>query len=210
MSRLTVILYAESHQPRGGYASMFRCVARLRSQQSHHLWYAAFAHDAPALYQIQREAKRYSTHKTLIIPWTLASGTPQAEIEYTDVIHTAPLGAHPLIREIFIQRAHETHYLRNSIAYHTQPIPIVFVGQPDTIIPGVAQRTLADILTSVDSLPTNAILQPLVLHQHDSLMRTLIEHTADGMTLAPFGVGRALDYDRRLIKIITDLVQYHH
>lgn len=210
MSRLTVILYAESHQPRGGYASMFRCVARLRSQQPHHLWYAAFAHDAPLIHQIYREAKRYSSSKTLIIPWTLERDATQVAESSTYGITTEPIGTHPLIREIFIHRANETHYLRHSIDYRTQQTPIVFVGQPHTAVAGVVHRTLTDVLQLVNELPVNAILQPLVLHQQDPLMRMVVQHTADGMALERFGVGQALDYDRRLLNVISEIVQRHH
>lgn len=184
---------------------MFRCVARLRTQYPHHLWYAAFDDDAPTRQYVIREAQRYGAHDTLIIPWALANATPQTPH------HPYPggLGQHPLMRDIVIQRANEGHYLRNPSTYHEHNTHTIFVGAADTSVHGIVHQALDQVLAHAHHLPPNTILQPLALSQHDPLVLNLKHHTARGMPLERCDVGHAVEYDRRLLTIIHDMVRHY-
>lgn len=186
---------------------MFRCVARLRTQQPDIQWHAAFAYDVPTHEHITREIRRFGCDHAIIIPWTLQRTSwyiPDDIAIRTDI--TAALGTHPLLRDIFMQRANEAHYLRHTTTYHQQAIHIIFVGYATSVVHGVAHHLLDTLLVEVDQLSADAILQPLILSQTDPLMHQLTQQTARGMPLERFGVGRALEYDRRLLHVITDIV----
>lgn len=206
MSSLAVILYAHTHQPRGGYAAMFRCVARLRAQQTHTHWYAAFGNDAPSITHIAHDARRYGARKTLIIPWTLEVQPQTPDIDDSTVTVTSALGTHPLVHEIFVQRAYEAHYLRNPTTFQQQSAHVIFVHEAHTQLLPATSFSLDEVLAHRQSYTTNTILQPLALSHNDHIMRQLIYHTAQDMPLAHCGVGQALGYDRRLLTIIADLV----
>ncbi len=209
MSRLAVILYAECHQPRGGYAAMFRCVARLRTQQPEIAWYGAFGDEHPVLSYIVRDAQRYSATNPLVVPWTLnAQPTLNAQIA-TDVTLTSPLGAHALLQEIFVQRANESHYLRSPTTYHSHTAQTIFVGDTHTATVGIAYQQLSEIVAQAKTHTDDVILQPLALSQNDPLVHAITQQTARGMPLERFGMGRAVEYDRRLLTIIDDIVRQH-
>lgn len=209
MPRLAVILYAERHQPRGGYAAMFRCVARLRAQQPAIAWYGAFGDAHPSLSYIVRDAQRYSTIQPLVIPWTLKAQPTVDTPLVADISLTQPIGAHRLLHEIFVQRANEAHYLRSPAAYHAHTAQTIFVGDEHTTAVGIAHKQLAEIITHVAIYTGDVILQPLALSQNDPLIQTITQQTARGMSLERFGMGRAVEYDRRLLTIIDDIVQQY-
>ena len=209
MPRLAVILYAERHHPRGGYAAMFRCVARLRTQQPEIAWYGAFGNEHPALPYIVRDAQRYSAAHPLVVPWTLnAQPTLDAHIA-PHVTLTAPLGSHALLQEVFVQRANESHYLRSPAAYHGHTAQTIFVGDTHTATVGIVYQQLADIVAHAQTYTGDVILQPLALSQNDPLVHAITQQTARGMPLERFGMGRAVEYDRRLLTIIDDIVRPH-
>lgn len=209
MPRLAVILYAERHQPRGGYAAMFRCVARLRAQQPKIAWYGAFGNEPPELSYIVRDAQRYSATNPLVIPWTL-NAQPTLDAHITPhVTLTHPLGSHALLHEIFVQRANESHYLRNPAAYHGHTAQTIFVGDAQTATVGIAYQQLAEIVVHAATYTGDVILQPLALSQNDPLVHAITQQTARGMPLERFGMGRAVEYDRRLLTIIDDIVRPH-
>lgn len=209
VQRLAVILYAERHQPRGGYAAMFRCVARLRAQKPEIAWYGAFGNEQPHVSHIVRDAERYGATNPLIIPWTLGAQPIINPLIESDVTMTQPLGSHALLLDIFVQRANESHYLRNPATYHEHTAQTIFVGDVDTTIVGIAHQYLADIMTYAATHTGDVILQPLALSQNDPLVHAITQQTAHGMPLERFGVGRAAEYDRRLLTIIDDIVQRH-
>lgn len=209
MARLAVILYAERHQPRGGYAAMFRCVARLRAQQPDIAWYGAFGDEHPHLSMAVHDAHRYGATHPLIIPWTLGRAPALDPTLQQDVTVTHTLGMHPILREIVVQRANEAHYLRSLANYHTHTASTVFVGDDDTMSIDIAYQRLDDIITHNATHTGEVILQPLALSQNAPLVHELIQQTARGMPLERFGMGRAIEYDRRLLTIIDDIVRQH-
>lgn len=207
MARLAVILYAERHQPRGGYAAMFRCVARLRAQQPEIAWYGAFGDEHPHISMVVRDAQRYGATNPLIIPWSLSGAPTLDPLVAPNVTVTATLGMHPLLREIVVQRANEAHYLRSPANYHTHTAPTVFVGDDHTATVGIAYHRLEDVMLQVATYTSDVILQPLALSQNDPLVHAIAQQTARGMPLERFGIGRAIEYDRRLLTIIDDIVR---
>lgn len=207
MPRLAVILYAERHQPRGGYAAMFRCVARLRTQQPEIAWYGAFGNEQPELSYIVRDAQRYSDTHPLIVPWTLST-QPTLDPHIASVVTmTQPLGAHTLLQEIFVHRANESHYLRSPSAYHSHTAKTIYVGDTHTATVGIVYQQLAEVVDQAESYTGDVILQPLALSQNDPLVHAITQQTARGMPLERFGIGRAVEYDRRLLTIIDDIVR---
>jgi hypothetical protein len=207
VSRLAVILYAERHQPRGGYAAMFRCVSRLRTQQPEIAWYAAFGTEHPHISHALRDAQRYGATNPLIVPWTLGTAPTFDSILADASTITETLGSHPLIHDIVVHRANELHYLRNPTHYHGHTAQTIFVGDAQTSTSGIAYQQLADIIAQADTHPDEVILQPLALSQNDELTQALIQQTARGMPLERYGIGRAIEYDRRLLTIIDDIVR---
>lgn len=187
---------------------MFRCVARLRTQQPHIPWYAAFGSDAPYISHIIRIIQRRHGPAIRIIPWTLYTPPVIPHVDDSDITVMRTIGSHPLLPEIFMHRANEAHYLRDAHPYHGQR-QTIYVGDAHIVIPGVEYRQLSDVVTHAAQHPSDMILQPLVLNQHDTLMHALIQQTARGMPLERFGIGRAVEYDRRLLVIIDDLARAH-
>jgi hypothetical protein len=207
--RLAVILYAERHQPRGGYAAMFRCVARLRAQHPELAWYGAFGDEQPTIAYVVRDAQRYSTAHPLVIPWTLTARPHLDASIASAVTMTQALGAHTLIHDIFVQRANESHYLRSPADYHGHTAQTIFVGDANTTAITMTYHHLNDIVAHAATHTGDVILQPLALSQNDPLVHAITQQTARGMPLERFGMGRAVEYDRRLLKIINDIVHQH-
>lgn len=209
MARLAVILYAERHQPRGGYAAMFRCVARLRAQQPEIAWYGAFGDEHPRISMAVHDAHRYGATHPLIIPWTLGRAPTLDPTLVQGVTVTHTIGAHPILREIVIQRANEAHYLRSPANYHTHTASTLFVGDDDTVPIDIDYLRLDEIITRLATHTGEVILQPFALSQNAPLVHELIQQTARGMPLERFGVGRAIEYDRRLLTMISDIVRQY-
>jgi hypothetical protein len=186
---------------------MFRCVARLRTQHPTIAWYAAFGDEPPELHHIMRNAQRYTSSHPIIIPWTLNEQPATTHEWLLRATVTDTLGSHPLLHDIVVQRANEAHYLRSPSAYHEHRARTIFVGDTHTVTPSIPHQQLADIVAQSDSYQDDVILQPVALSQNDPLIHAITHQTARGMPLERFGVGRAVEYDRRLLHIVDDMVR---
>ena len=208
--RLAVILYAEHHQPRGGYAAMFRCVARLRTQHAHTQWYAAFgSNEEPTLSRIVYDAQRYGARDIIVVPWTLNTQPLLSLHTDANLIITNTLGSHPLVRDILRQRANEAHYLRSPADFHEHTAHTVFVCDAHTVVPSIQSQQLISIINQATTYIGEVILQPVALSQTDPLIHAITHQTAQGMPLERFGIGRAIEYDRRLLTLVNDIVAQH-
>ena len=208
MIRSAIVLCRDKHEPVGGYGAMFRCAARLQLQFPQHIWRAAFREHPPYLYQVIRDCQRYGVQEYVLLPWHLEPYTTTLPQGWQCA---PPLGQHPLMRDIVTQRTLEAHYthqpstdLARAVAEQTW-----YVHAPQATVMGLMSTDVATLATRLSTQPPThpLVIQPLALSQLDPLYEQVQATVATHALAEHVQVAKAIEYDRRLIEIATDLVR---
>lgn len=210
VTRAAIVLYREKHEPIGAFGAMFRCAARLQLQYPRHLWRAAFREHPPYLAHITRECQRYGAHECILVPWQLESHVAEAPPEGPC---TPALSQHPLMHAIVTQRTFEAHYTHQPQVALAQAASeqTWYVHATHAPIAGIASMSVTTMATRLHTAaPTHPlVIQPLALSQLDPLIGQIQAQIVAHQQRTPIYVAKAIEYDRRLLEIVTGLVRPH-
>ncbi len=185
---------------------MFRCASRLQLQFPQHIWRAAFANShQPHLGDIERHCHRLNAESYTIVQWHLGE-TPTLTLASSWQI-TQPICEHPYMVQIIHQRLQEAHYtLRPSLQPNRTPCASIVVHDVHRL-PGVESieiHHLDEVLAKTSH--HDVVIQPIALSQREALVADIqqcVQRHADKHIV----VGKAIEYDRRLLDIIYDCAQ---
>jgi hypothetical protein len=206
--RSAIVLCRDKHEPVGAYGAMFRCAARLQLQYPQHIWRAAFREHPPYLYQVIRDCQRYGVQEYILLPWHLEPYTTTLPQGWQCA---PPLGQHPLMQAIVTQRALEAHYTHQPQAALTRALneQTWYVHAAHATVAGITSMDVATLATRLSSAPPTLplVVQPLALSQLDPLYGHVQTLIAEQAREASVHVAKAIEYDRRLIEIVVELVR---
>jgi len=206
--RSAIVLCRDKHEPVGGYGAMFRCAARLQLQFPRHIWRAAFREHPPYLYQVMRDCQRYGVQEYVLLPWHLGPYTTTLPQDWRCA---PPLGQHPLIRAIVTQRTLEAHYTHQPQAALARAADeqTWYVHAHHATVTGIASTDVVTLATHLSTQPPTRplVIQPLALSQLDPLYGQVQDIITTHALDAHVHVAKAIEYDRRLIEVVTDLVR---